>query len=150
MITNYKQFNEGVLDHLIGPTEEDVLNNMKDVSANDILNKSVVDNFILGVKYALKKGCFYNQTFRTALKLAIETNKLEIAEMILNDANIRFTIEVINDSLTFIVKKPVYYDMVKLLLEYIPSIEDKDELIKSAEAKGNVEIAKLLKKYKNV
>ncbi len=56
MIKKYKIFKESLLNHLEGPSEEEIWNNIKDTSPYNILLKSLGMNYFYGVKYALNKN----------------------------------------------------------------------------------------------
>jgi len=57
MIKKYKQFlNEGVLDNLTGPSEEELWNNFKDYSPQLLLEKSIIIGFLDGIKKAIENG----------------------------------------------------------------------------------------------
>jgi len=55
MIKNYKKFNEGLLDKLQGPTQEEIFNNLKN-NPTKLLKYSIDNKFEEGIKYALKNG----------------------------------------------------------------------------------------------
>ena len=56
MIKNYKQFNESLRDKLVGPSEDEIWNNIKDLSPDKILKKCSKIGFFKGVEIALERG----------------------------------------------------------------------------------------------
>lgn len=56
MIKNYKLFKESLLNHLEGPSEEEIWNNIKDTSLSNILLKSLSVGYFPGIIYALNNG----------------------------------------------------------------------------------------------
>ena len=61
MIKNYKQFKEGLRDKLVGPTEDEILYNFKDLSPDKLLVKSCKVDFLRGVEIAIEKGADIHQ-----------------------------------------------------------------------------------------
>lgn len=56
MITKYSLFNESIKHLLKGPTEDEIFDNLKDSTPNELLRKSSKVGFLKGVNYALEKG----------------------------------------------------------------------------------------------
>jgi len=61
MIKKYKQFNEGILDKLTGPSEEEFWNNIKGLHPTEKLRKSIGAEYLYGINYALNHGAELNQ-----------------------------------------------------------------------------------------
>jgi len=57
MINNYKQHNENIKNLLIGPTDQEVLNNMiENLTLEEMLDKSTEIGFFTGIKYAIENN----------------------------------------------------------------------------------------------
>ena len=84
MIKNYKQFNESLKDKLVGPTEDEVLDNLK-LRPNDLLLKSCKIGFLKGVEIALNRGADVHIHGDYPLKYASVNGHIEIVKYLLNN-----------------------------------------------------------------
>jgi len=56
MIKKYKQFNEGLLDKLQGPTDEEVMKHFNNLSPSQMLSQACKTDYLPAIKLALSKG----------------------------------------------------------------------------------------------
>jgi len=118
MIKKYSEFlNEGILQHLTGPSDEQILNNLIDKYQNmdKLLDKSIDMEFYDGVKYALE-----------------------------NDANANAT-DGFNRNFLYFVCKDEDIDILKLLIKYGINIHfDRDYALRTAAENKQEKVLKLL------
>jgi len=87
MITKYKQFNEGIKSLLVGPSIEEVKNNISKMRPIDQLNASVEIDYVDGIKNALKNGVNMDSVYRdTMIKIIkiINPSDEEILDFVKN------------------------------------------------------------------
>ena len=73
---------KGLRARLLGPTEEEVLENLKDLSPNALLLKSSEVDFLRGVALALEKGAS-SRTKKEAVKIAAKNGHLQIIKLLI-------------------------------------------------------------------
>ena len=142
MIKNYKKFNEGIKHLLVGPTEEEIINGLKD-KPNILLDYSIRNNFLSGIKYAVSHGA---SVFKLVRELKLTVDKLDIIKFLKNeyDVNINdfsYNIhKIIDDN-----NKLINSDDFKYLVENGLDVNYKhDFYLRIAAYYGYVDIAKLL------
>lgn len=67
MITKYKQFNEGLLNHLSGPTKEELIKDLKDKNPERLLDIGLQQNDFELVKSGIENGAHLDYTRRNPL-----------------------------------------------------------------------------------
>lgn len=90
MITKFKKFNEGINHLLVGPTEEEIWNDIKDLQPQDMLYKSYDIKYDKGIKYAIEQGADYTKLtnmFNYVVKLLNLSNEDVIEFMKLQGNN---------------------------------------------------------------
>ena len=140
MIKNYKQFNESLKDKLVGPTEDEVMDNFKDLSPNELLLKSCKNGFLKGVEIALEKGANIHLNNDEPLVFASRNQHIDVVKLLF-DKGTDFNIEMSLISTTFNGNK----DLSEIILDngdYTNSLID--ESLVWASANGKIEIVKLL------
>jgi len=80
MITKFIKFNESVKSLLIGPTEDEVWNVIRNLSPNNLLIQSSKNGILKGVKIAIEEGAEINYQDYKAFILARENDHEEILE----------------------------------------------------------------------
>jgi len=85
MIKNYKQFNEGIKSLLVGPSEEEIWNNIKDLSPEALLIKSCKSGLLIGVKFAIEKGVNIHIAEDIPLRITSKNNNYDIVEYLLTN-----------------------------------------------------------------
>ena len=118
MIKKYKQFNEGLLDKLTGPSEEEVLDNFKKLSIikkGEILFHSLMEYDDKMVIFALKNGADVHVENDYILKFCVIKNLNSLTEYLLN--NYIFNMRVINFCMT-LYKEEKNYFILNLLEKY--------------------------------
>lgn len=83
MITKFTQYNESVRDLLVGPTEEEVLKAYEKMKPSDILFKSIINNNLDGVIYAVEHGANIRNTGEQTLNNAVSFGNYDIVEYLL-------------------------------------------------------------------
>ena len=147
MIKNYKQFNESLKDKLVGPTEEEILDNLKELSPNRLLIKSCKIGFLKGVEVSLEKGANVHCVREQPLCLSSSYGYIEIVKLLLDKGA---DIHVDNDYPLVYSSKYGKTDVVKLLLDRGANVHaQNDKSLKMAIERDNIETVKLLKKYMN-
>lgn len=167
IITKYQQFNESIKSLLVGPTDDEVLDSLKNEEPNVILMKSVNSDFLPGVKYALENGANVNfsdlstnylndlnSTYDyfgicSPLSRSVMHNNIEISEYLLdNGADIDFN----SGKCLRNASSRGDYKMVKFLLENDADIDLTDGIstaLDDAISEGHTDVAELLLYYKN-
>jgi len=95
MIKKYNQFlNEGVLQHLKGPTEEEILSYITTLEPNEMLLAACKAKLLKGVKLAIERGADPTYKNFSALKLTnSRTDKSEIFTYLKDLLNLPKTVE---------------------------------------------------------
>lgn len=105
MLKNFKSFNKNLLNKMIGPTEDEVWDTLKDYDTNNMYAKSCEAGFLKGVKLALEKGVdiftyfqyddeddygeHMNETGNSALEHLIKNNDYEIFKYVFDNTSIK-------------------------------------------------------------
>lgn len=175
MITKYSLFNESIKHLLKGPTEDEIFDNLKDSTPNELLKKSCKIGFLKGVNYALENGADLYLTDGMVLSEMKEILKLNYDEVfdLIKDLEpkdlLTRSIEVGSiKSLKLAISKGAdfshlgaeqtilhisvvngYYDIVKWILD--KGIKDLhwDWYIRLARKDKHYDIVELLKEYKH-
>ena len=145
MIKNYKQFNESLRDKLVGPSEDEVMDNFKDLSPNDLLVKSCKIGFLRGVEIALERGANVHFNGEQSLAETVYNNNLDIFKLLhKNGADIHFGRDVsLRDA-----SHKGNTEMVKYLLDNGADVHVMNNRpLKLATEQGHTDIVELLKKY---
>jgi len=147
MIKKFKQYNESVKSLLVGPSEEEIWNHIKNLPSNEMLVKSCKIGFLKGVKLALDNGAFVNVWGDEPLKYASENGHTDIVELLLDrgaDVNVN------NDEPLIYASNYGHTDTVKLLLDRGADVHAKnDQPLKLASSHDDTDTINLLKKYMN-
>jgi len=145
MIKNYKQFNESLRDKLVGPTEDEVLYNLKDLTPIELLHKSCIIGFLKGVYLAIEKGVNLHVGNDYALGLSSYRGHTEIVELLLDRGA---DVHSCDDYPLRMASRYGHTDVVKLLLDRGADIHiNGDEPLRKSELNGHTETSELLKKY---
>ena len=158
-------------DKLVGPTEEEVLDNLKYLYPDDMLIKSCKNGFLKGVEVALERGAdFLMNKYDDYLTKETVDIINGVRTQQLNDEQFNINVEIIripyegldskfNYSYVTFTKKDGnpylkyaceygHYDIVKFLLEKSVSPNSTDDVIlKMTECRGFLNIVELLKSY---
>ena len=141
MITKFEKYNESLRDLMVGPTEEEVWNNIKDFPPNELLKKCIEIGFLKGIKLALKKDADIHINNDEPLRLASENGHTEIVKLLLDKgadihvhAEFSLQVSALNG----------YIDIVELLLDRGADI--RKPLETSLKFK-HMHVVELLKKY---
>ena len=147
MIKNYKQFNESLKDKLVGPTEDEVLNNLKDLSPDDLLIKSCKIGLVKGIEIALERGADINFNRNQALSEAVFNNNLEIIKLLhKNGVDINYGSDVALRDAAYM----GYTEIVNYLLDNGAnpfSMNNRKGPFELSIERGHNETAELIKKY---
>ena len=92
MIKNYKQFNESLRDKLVGPSDDEVMDNLKHLSPDELLRKSCKIGFLKGVEVALKKGADIHYYDDVPLRTASNEGHNEIVNHLLDNVQYQIMI----------------------------------------------------------
>jgi len=76
--------NEGLLDKLNGPSEKEYFKNLKNLSPGALINKSIDDDFLTGVKYAIKEYLFKLDWY-AILQIACFKERIKIIKYLLKE-----------------------------------------------------------------
>ena len=145
MIKNYEQFNESLRDKLVGPTEDEIMNNLKDLSPDKLLLKSCQIGFIKGIELALEKGADVHYNNEQALRWASEEGNTEIVKCLLD---LGVDVNVNNDQALQWACSNGHTETVKLLLDNGADVHvNNDAPLRYVIQKGHTETVELLKKY---
>ena len=142
MITNFSKFNESLRDKLVGPTEDEVMDNFKDLSPNKLLSKSCKKGFLKGVQVALEQGADIHTYNTNPLIDACNNDNFDIIKLLIENGA---DISNMNRTLLSTCINANNYEMVKFLLENgarpfgIPT--------PNTTSYDNSKIVELLKKY---
>ena len=142
MIKKFVQFNESIKHLLVGPSEDEVWDKIKDLSWPDLLLKSSKNGILKGVKLAVKKGTNIHYMSDEPLWWVIHNNYFEVAKYLIeNKAHIN-----VDDG--YPIKHACEIgdlDMVKFLLEQGADPHLRDGVyVKYAKQKGYDDIVQLL------
>ena len=85
MITKFETYNESISSLLVGPTEDEVMDNLKDLSPIEILRKSILIGFLKGVKYAIEQGVDIHYDYDSTLRLASLKGYLDIVKYLVEN-----------------------------------------------------------------
>ena len=148
MIKNYKLFKESLLDKLHGPTEEELLDNLKNMEPNKMLLKSVEVGLLKGVEYALENFQYFGSVLSNALYEAFNKNHMDIAIFLLNNGA-----KIIGFHTVPVIEKVSDLnrdDILELILkngidEYF--LSQFDNILQENAKKGHYKIISLLLKY---
>jgi ankyrin repeat protein len=113
MIKNFYQYNESIKHLLVGPTEDEVWNSIKDLKLDKILIKSSIIGLLKGVKYAIENGVDTN--IDNALWSSINHTNFEISKYLVEQGA---DINVDNGYPIKHACKVGDLDMVKFLIEH--------------------------------
>jgi len=80
MITKFEKFNEGIKSLLVGPSEEEVWNALKDKTIEIKLRKFSEIGFLKGVKYCIEHGADIEYGYNKSLRTAAEHGHLDIVK----------------------------------------------------------------------
>ena len=83
MIKKFNQFNEGLLDKMTGPSNEEAWGNIKDMVPNDMLISSAKAGIIDGVKQAIEQGANIYQNLGVVLRYAVESSNYELVKFLI-------------------------------------------------------------------
>ena len=145
MIKNYKQFNESLVDKLVGSTEDEVWNTIKDLSPNEILIKSCDCGFIKGVIFALDNGANVQYKNNRSICDASWYGYIDIVKLLIDKGA---DIHVNNDEPLKIASGQGNIEIVKLLLDNGCDVySDNNISLKRAMRNGHTETVELLKTY---
>jgi len=142
MIKKFNEYiNEGVLDKLTGPSEDDVINQLKD-RPDRLLNAACNNGMLTGVQYAIDHGAKPNFEH---LKKAIENNgNEELLDILINDNTLD---ENINSKLLMLcVSKDNTYMIKKLVDMGIDIKSDNNAALRICAGLGKYKIAEFLLK----
>jgi len=148
VITKFTQFNEGIKNLLVGPTEDEVWDKLKGLSPDDLLDKSSVSDFLPGVKKAVELGADIHVQNDIFLRDAASRGYIDIIEYIIS---IGVEIDILHQEALRFASMNNHFDIVKLLLEHgskVDSIGGKIAL-RVAKEKGFTRTYRLLKEYYN-
>ena len=142
MIKNFKQFNESLRDKLVGPSDDELLNNFKDLNPNSLLLKSSKIGFLKGVEIALERGANIDYWNNDALTNACSFGHYDIVKLLIDKG---VDIHISNEFTLLQSCSSGYYDMVKLLLDNDADVHvNNDRPIRYAIEKRHEDIVKLL------
>lgn len=147
MIKKFKQYNESVRDLLVGPTEEEVLNSLKDLSPNELLSVSSNKNFVEGVEKALNDGAELNsESTLNSFRSAVLFGSINVAIYLINKGiDIYY-----RDGIVLIwAIDGNYNELVKLLLKKGTNFNKNilNNAYLRSQLQGKIEISKLIQKY---
>lgn len=124
MIKNYKQYNEGMKHLLVGPTEEEIWDNIKDSKPSELLIKSVQSGIIKGVIISLdeleKYESYPNMKFKIELVVvsSAKYGHYDIVKLLLDRYKGTITKKCCNDALNWAIQNN-HVDIQELLREFI-------------------------------
>jgi len=139
---NYDDLNESIRSLLVGPTEDEVLDQLKD-NPQKLLDYSIRNNFLSGIKYAVTHGA---DVFKLVRSLKLNIDSLEIIKFLKEEYDI------IIDDFSYNIHKIINDNNKLMNSEYfIYLVEngldvnyDYDFYLRVAAYDGYVDIAKLL------
>ncbi len=144
-IITYNQFaNEGIRDLMKPKSEDEILKDMGDLTPNELLKKSIKNNYLNGVKIALEKGADPSQEYNYAIRLASNNGHIEVVKLLLQDERVDPS-----DFNNYAIKKASengHTEVVRLLLSDLrvdPS-DHRNDAIRYASENGHTEVVKLL------
>jgi len=119
MIKKYNHFNEGLRDHLKGPSVEELVKNFGDISIDDVLIKSVeIDYYFPIVKYAVEHGADVDYREGYALRKASSVGNFELVKYLVEQgANVNIT-DKYKSPLVLAVPNMDSWKIVKILLKH--------------------------------
>jgi len=143
MIKKYKEFlNEGVLDNLKGPTEEEIWNEVKDLDPIDMMIKSARIDYLKGVKHALSIDSFCKSYMIDAGIEAAKYDNIEIVKYLLEEG---MQVNDLNSGLLHAAAGNGNTELVKLLIEEGADIDSHDcYALYLASRDGFIETTKVL------
>jgi len=147
MIKKYKQFNEGVLQHLTGPNKEELLDGLSKLEPYTMLMKSLDNNFLPGIKISIERGADFHDNNEKLFRIAVNHNEIGLVKFYLeHGANVHALEEyAICDA-----AENGYEELFDLLMEYGANIHiNADYPLNVISAKGNKKMLyNVLKRYK--
>jgi len=148
MIKKYKQFNEGLLDKLTGPSEEDTFNYLllnKSSEPNKLLSICSEKGFLYGVKKAIEMGANIHYNDDEALGYACDSGNGDLVEYLLKKgADIKWEGDILLQNAAY----HGHAKVVKALLEYGADVHSNDEYaLRFAAQEGHLDVVEVLLQY---
>lgn len=84
MIIKFEQYNESVKSLLVGPSEDEIWNNLKNLSPNELLKKSSEIGFLKGVEIALERGADIHIHSDYSLRWSLEGNHTDVVKLLID------------------------------------------------------------------
>jgi len=126
MIKNYKQYlNEGVLNNLKGPTEEEVMKNLSNLSPSDLIRKSVETGYLNGIKTAIENGYNIIEDEEEIMSDAVATGNTDVIKCLLDNGGILTQGNI--DSGLAEIDNEGYFDIDEDYLKFLYKYADMDE-----------------------
>jgi len=150
MIIKFQQYNESVRDLMKGKSDEEISKEIGDLNPNDLLKKSLDNNYLNGIKLALEKGADPSYNNNYAIKNASIYGHIDIVKILLQDSRVDPSAD--NNYAIRYASKYEYIDIVKILLQdsRVDPSDNHNYAIRYASDNGYFEIVKLLLQDKRV
>ena len=142
---------ESVRDLMKPKSEEEISKKIGDLNPNDLLMKSINNNYLNGVKLALEKGADLSANDNYAIKYASLDGYTEIVKLLLQDERVDPSADNRNDAIRY-ASMNGHTEIVKLLLQdkRVDPSNKKNLAIGFASYYGHTEVVKLLLQDKRV
>lgn len=116
MIKKFTQFNESLLQHLEGPTKEDVWDAIQKMEPQDMLYSSIEARIIDGVELAIKNGANLGHNMGAAIRFAASSGDSDIFSILLQHG-MRFYIDFSNYRILLNAVEGGNLDIVKTVIK---------------------------------
>lgn len=139
--TYNKIIGESVRDLLVGPTEDEIWDNIKNLKPTDLLMKSCEIGLLSGVKLSLEQGANIHFQDDNPLRTSSESGHLDIVEFLLKKGA---KIHANDDGSLVLASKNGHLDVVKFLLKNGAKIRKDGFPLITAAKYGHIDLVKFL------
>ena len=142
LLKKYSNIDEGLHHKMVGKSEEDIIKNIKYLSPIELLNKSVQNGFLDGVKIAFEKEYFGIDDINYSLENAAYRGHLDIVKFLVEKGG-----NVNHDNGWPLRQASInsHLDVVKYLVEKGADVNNREgSALKMASYNGNLDIVKYL------
>ncbi|MEK0338510.1 MAG: ankyrin repeat domain-containing protein [Nitrosopumilus sp.] len=136
---------EALGDVLKPKSEKEIMTSIEDLDPNEILDKSISNGFLLGVKKALERGANVHIKDDWSLRISSYRGYDNVVKLLLdNGANVH----AMSDEALRMASRYGYYDVVEILLKHGANVHVNDDYaLRYASSNGHYDVVELLKKY---